>query len=101
MGSYAETWILAGGEIIGVTDDVIQEGRLELSDEISIVGTVKDPSIEEILSLSPDFILLSPDIENHVDKNGKEISKDMIVEVLWGHMEEKRHLPISAHVCII
>ena len=68
MGSYAETWILAGGEIIGVTDDVIQEGRLEISDEISIVGTVKDPSIEEILSLSPDFILLSHDIENHVDQ---------------------------------
>ena len=30
LGSYAETWILAGGEIIGVTDDVIQEGRLEI-----------------------------------------------------------------------
>ena len=65
-GSYAEIWILAGGEVIGVTDDVIQEGRLEVSDEINIVGTVKNPNIEEILSLSPDFILLSPDIENHL-----------------------------------
>lgn len=66
VGSYAETWTLAGGEVIGVTDDVIQEGRLEVSDEIRIVGTVKDPNIEEVLSLSPDFILLSPDIENHL-----------------------------------
>ena len=65
-GSYAETWILAGGEVIGVTDDVIQEGRIEVSDGISIVGTVKNPNIEEILSLSPDFILLSPDIESHL-----------------------------------
>jgi len=66
VGSYAETWILAGGEVTGVTDDVIQEARLEVSEEISIVGTVKEPNIEEILSLSPDFILLSPDIENHL-----------------------------------
>ncbi|MGI6425215.1 MAG: hypothetical protein ACOX2A_08380 [Tepidanaerobacteraceae bacterium] len=27
VGSYAETWLLAGGEVIGVTDDVIKEGR--------------------------------------------------------------------------
>lgn len=66
VGSYAETWILAGGKVTGATDDVIKEGRLEASDEISIVGTVKDPNAEEILSLSPDFILLSPDIENHL-----------------------------------
>jgi len=66
VGSYAETWILAGGEVTGVTDDVIKEGRSEESKDISIVGTVKDPNIEKILSLSPDFVLLSPDIENHL-----------------------------------
>lgn len=66
MGSYAQTWMLAGGEVIGVTDDVISEGRFEISEEISIVGTVKEPNVEEVLSLSPDFVLLSPDIENHL-----------------------------------
>ncbi|NLM43559.1 MAG: ABC transporter substrate-binding protein [Clostridiales bacterium] len=66
VGSYAETWILAGGEVIGATDDVIKENRLEVPDEIRIVGTVKDPNVEEILSLSPDLVLLSPDIENHL-----------------------------------
>ena len=66
VGSYAETWTLAGGELIGVTDDVIKEDRLKITDEISIVGTVKDPNVEEILFLSPDFVLLSPDIENHL-----------------------------------
>jgi len=66
VGSYAQTWMLAGGEVIGVTDDVISEGRFEISEEISIVGTVKEPNVEEVLSLSPDFVLLSPDIENHL-----------------------------------
>jgi iron complex transport system substrate-binding protein len=74
VGSYAETWVLAGGEVIGVTDDVFNEGRLEISDEISIVGTVKDPNVEEIISISPDFVLLSPDIENHLKI--KEILED-------------------------
>lgn len=74
VGSYAETWILAGGEVIGVTDDVISEGRLEVTDEISIVGTVKEPNVEEILSLSPDLVILSPDIENHLKI--KEILED-------------------------
>ncbi len=66
MGSYAETWILSGGELVGVTNDVFTERKLDLPDETKIIGTVKDPNIEEILALAPDFVLLSPDIENHV-----------------------------------
>ena len=66
VGSYAETWILAGGKVVGVTDDVTKEKRFELTDEICLVGTIKDPNVEEILSLLPDFVLLSPDIENHL-----------------------------------
>jgi len=66
LGSYAETWILAGGELVGVTDDVITERNMDLPSETKIIGTVKEPNIEEIISLSPDFVLLSTDIESHV-----------------------------------
>lgn len=66
MGSYAETWLLAGGSLVGVTNDVLTERNLEISDDTKIVGTVKDPNLEEIIRLSPDLVLLSPDIENHV-----------------------------------
>jgi len=65
VGSYAETWLLAGGELAGVTDDVITERKMDVSENTKIVGTIKDPNLEEILSLEPDFILLSPDIESH------------------------------------
>ena len=64
--SYAETWLLAGGELAGVTDDVITERKMELPDSVRIVGTIKKPDMEEILALKPDFVLLSPDIEGHV-----------------------------------
>lgn len=66
VGSYAETWMLAGGDLVGVTYDVITERNMELSSETKIVGTIKDPNLEEIIALSPDFVLLSPDIESHV-----------------------------------
>lgn len=66
VGSYAETWILAGGNLIGVTNDVISERKMDLPSETKIVGTIKEPNLEEIIALSPDFVLLSPDIESHV-----------------------------------
>jgi len=65
VGSYAETWILAGGSLAGVTNDVITERKMDLPDDTKVVGTIKEPNLEEIIALSPDFVLLSPDIESH------------------------------------
>lgn len=66
IGSYAETWLLAGGGLVGVTNDVITERKLEMPEKVKIIGTVKDPNLEETLALAPDFVLLSPNIESHV-----------------------------------
>ena len=66
VGSYAETWILAGGELVGVTDDVISQRNMEVPSETQIVGTIKEPNLEEVIALSPDFVLLTPDVESHV-----------------------------------
>jgi iron complex transport system substrate-binding protein len=66
IGSYAETWILAGGTLAGVTSDVTSERKMELPKETKIVGTIKAPNVEEIIALQPDFVILSPDIESHV-----------------------------------
>lgn len=66
MGSYAETWLLAGGELAGVTDDMISERHMQVAPQTKIIGTVKEPNIEELLLLSPDFVLLSSNIESHM-----------------------------------
>ena len=66
VGSYSETWVLAGGNLIGVTDDVQKEGRMEITNDMQVVGTVKEPNLEEILSLNPDFVLLTPDVEKQL-----------------------------------
>lgn len=66
VGSFADTWVLAGGELIGITDDVVREGRLEITEDMKSVGTIQNPNVEEVLALSPDFVLLSADTEPHI-----------------------------------
>lgn len=61
-GSFTEACLLAGCPVTGTTQDAIEERRLVLSEEVAMVGTVKEPNLERIISLEPDFILLSADI---------------------------------------
>lgn len=66
-GSFAETWMLAGGTLVGVTDDAVDERQLDFGDaEVSIIGSVKEPNLENIFALEPDLVLLSADIAAQV-----------------------------------
>src|SRR5690554_3990096 len=89
VGSYAETWILAGGELVGVTDDVISQRNMEVPSETQIVGTIKEPNLEEVIALSPDFVLLTPDVESHV-KIAETLEKTGICHAFFKveHFEE-------------
>lgn len=60
-GSYADAWLLAGGELIGVTEDAVKDHQLDLPEDIAIIGSVKKPNAEIILSLDPDLVILSLD----------------------------------------
>ena len=61
-GSFAETWLLAGGTLTGTTADAIEERGLALGEDVSIVGTVKEPNLEEIIAADPDFVILAADV---------------------------------------
>ena len=63
-GSYAEAWTLAGGTLVGVTDDAITERGMTC--DAQIIGTTKSPNLELILSLDPDLVILSADIAAQV-----------------------------------
>ena len=66
-GSFAEAWLLAGGELVGVTQDALEERALGLPEGIAVVGTVKEPNAEEILALEPDLVILASDIAGQAD----------------------------------
>lgn len=65
-GSFGETWILAGGTLAGTTRDAITERSLPLGEDVALVGSVKEPNLEQIIALDPDFMILSADTANQV-----------------------------------
>lgn len=66
MGSYTEAWMLAGGQVVATTSDAIEERGLELDEDVQIIGTVKEPNLEKIIALNPDFVILSADLAPHI-----------------------------------
>nr|WP_319472281.1 ABC transporter substrate-binding protein [uncultured Sphaerochaeta sp.] len=69
--SLAELWILSGGDVAASTDEAFQEHPINLGENCINLGTVKDPSIEQILSLDPDLVLLSSLIPSHQGIKGQ------------------------------
>ena len=65
--SFAESWLLAGGELCGVTQDALEERDLGLPEDTAVVGTVKEPNAEEIIALEPDLVILASDIAAQAD----------------------------------
>lgn len=64
-GSFAECWLLSGGELVGVTSDALDEGRIESADGLEIVGSVKEIDLERLIRLDPDYVILSADLTAH------------------------------------
>ncbi len=64
-GSLADIWVLAGGSLAAVTDDVLKEKRIDIAPDTAVIGTAYKPNQEAILALKPDFVILSPDISAH------------------------------------
>ena len=64
MGSYAQVWLLAGGDLAGTTEDALERG-IDLPAGTEVIGSVKEPNVERLLAMEPDLVLLSTDIESH------------------------------------
>lgn len=60
--SVAEMWLLAGGTLTGTTEDGLD---LIGAENAVSVGTLTTSSLEAIISLNPDFVILTQDIPLH------------------------------------
>lgn len=59
MGSFAELWELAGGSLVGVTDDALLDYDLHNADSLATIGQFTAPNLEEILALQPSLVICS------------------------------------------
>lgn len=66
-GSFAQCWLLSGGSLVGVTEDAVEEHGIETGGDVTLVGSVKEPNLEQIAALSPDYVILSADLTAHME----------------------------------
>lgn len=64
-GSFAQIWLLAGGTLAGVTQDALDKDFIN-ADTVIDIGALHEPSLERIIELNPDLLILSADIPAHV-----------------------------------
>jgi len=67
LGSYADMWVLAGGELCAAPDDAFEDFGLTLSEEVISLGGTKSLSLELLLSANPDLVLASTNTTQHLE----------------------------------
>lgn len=61
--SLADMWLLSGGQLVGVTEDAL--GLDGLSPDAVSVGKLDSPSLDQVLALKPDLVLLAEDLPSN------------------------------------
>ena len=81
--SLSECWILAGGKLTGVTDDCEERG-MTFEDDETIIGSTKTIDMEKVVSLNPDYVMLSADL------TAQRELKDMLdgMNIPYGYFRE-------------
>ena len=67
QSSFAQLWLLAGGEVYATSADALNEGIVDFPDGTVDLGSVKNPSVETMISAGVDLALLSADLTSHVE----------------------------------
>lgn len=67
LGSFAQIWMLAGGEVCATADDAWDDLSLPLSEETVNLGNTKELSLELLLASQPDFILASANTRQQME----------------------------------
>ena len=66
LGSFADVWMLSGGELCAAADDAWEDFGLDLPDAVNI-GGAHSPSLELLISSSPDFVIASASTASNVE----------------------------------
>lgn len=64
--SFADCWLLAGGELVGVTSDAVEDHGLDVGDA-KIIGSAKSINKESLVASGADIALLSADLVAHLE----------------------------------
>ncbi len=66
IGSFAETWLLAGGELVAAPKDAWEDFDLDLGEDVVNLGSYQKVSMEAIFDLDTDLVIASANTKNQV-----------------------------------
>ena len=66
LGSLADIWVLSGGELCAAAEDAWEDFELDLGSAVNI-GGAHSPSLELLVSASPDFVIASASTASNVE----------------------------------
>ena len=67
MGSFAETWLLAGGKLIAAPKDAWEDFSLELDESVTDLGSYMKISAEALFGLEADLIIASSNTKSQME----------------------------------
>ena len=67
LGSFAQIWMLAGGQVCATADDAWDDLHLDLAADTVNLGNTKSLSLELLLASQPDFILASTNTRQNME----------------------------------
>jgi len=67
LGSFAQVWLLAGGQVIAAPDDAWDDLQLDLAEDVVNLGHVKQLNLELLMASQPDFIIASTNTRQNVE----------------------------------
>ena len=67
LGSFAQVWQLAGGQVVATADDAWDDLALELPEDAVNLGNTKSLNLELLLQAQPDFILASTNTRQNME----------------------------------
>ena len=66
IGSFADTWLLAGGELIAAPKDAWEDFGLDLGEDVVNLGSYQKISMEALFDLEADLIIASANTKSQV-----------------------------------
>lgn len=63
IGSFADIWLLAGGQLTAAANDSWESLNLPLGEEVVNLGSIQEPDVEKLVASQPDFVLASVNTE--------------------------------------
>lgn len=80
LGSFADVWYLAGGEVCATAEDAWEDFGLEPENAVNI-GGAHSPSLELLISANPDFVLASASTASNIEM--KNVLEKMGITVAY------------------